>query len=190
MEPNNRFYEQLISSDDQSGGMWQHPIYGRRRRGGGAKLKRVLKLVRRVGSDIKDTGKRFLKNVVAKHGTAMATGAVADILAGTPPEAVLKSLVKNNKKKVVDATKAFAFEELGKRVKKGGGKKKKKKTSKKKTGGKKKSKKKTSGKKKGGKKKKKSSKRKQKGGRVKNRKQTSYSAGNQVSKRRVQNPYF
>lgn len=170
--PTNRYYEQLISSD-QAGGTWQHPIYGRRRRGGGAKLKRVIKMIKTVGSNIKDTGQRFVKSVLVNQGKNLAKDAITQVMMGNGVEAALKSAVKNNSKNVLHAAKNFGLEEIVRRTKKKGGRKKKKRT------------------KKGGTKKKgKRKQKKKRGGRVKNRKLSSYSAGNQTKKRRVIGTYF
>lgn len=174
-EPNNRIYEQLINTN-QAGGLWQHPIYGRRRRGGGAKLTRILRLMKTVGKGVKDQTKAFVKHLAANSGQAIVTDTMKNVMLGENPALAVKKALNKNKGNLFESGKTYVKAEIAKRAK-GGGRRKKK------AGGSKK-------KRKGGKKTTTTKRKKKKGGRVKNKKLTSNSSSNQTRKRRVTNPYF
>lgn len=165
----SHLYENLIHHN-QGGGGWEHPIYSRRRRGGG--FHSFINNIKLLGKNPINTGRRYVATMIKKHGTGIAQNAISGVLNKKSIPNIIKDTIKQKKGDIWKDTKDFFTKEYKQQQPKKKSKKRgrvvKRKIITKKTGGK----------------------RKQKGGQLKNKKMGITSASNHTKASRLMPPIF
>lgn len=108
---NHHLYEHLIQTN-QNGGAWAHPIYSRRRRGGG--FKNILAKIKTISKHPLNTGRRYLATMVKNHGKGIAQSAISGVLGKKSLKNIVKDAVIHNKGSVWKDTKKFFLNEMAK----------------------------------------------------------------------------